>query len=61
MTMIQMSNNAALFSAMTENIFPISGRLYNLERGLSCPFIYINQTPAEVMIYLLLHLHRPPS
>lgn len=61
MTMIQMSNNAVLFSAMTENIFPISGRLSNLERGLPCPFIYINQIPAEVMIYLLLHLHRPPS
>lgn len=57
MIMIQMSNNAVLFSVWL--------RIFSTSQGdgltLPCPFIYINQTPAEVMIYLSLHLHRPPS
>jgi len=53
-----MSNNAVLFSVWLRIFFFTSKR-----DGLTlpCPFIYINQTPAEVMIYLSLHLHRPPS
>lgn len=57
MIVIQMSNNAVLFSVWL--------RIFSTSQGdgltLPCPFIYINQTPAEVMIYLSLHLHRPPS
>lgn len=56
MIMIQMSNNAVLFSVWL--------RIFSTSQGdgltLPCPFIYINQTPAEVMIYLSLHLHLIP-